>query len=317
MRIFRPEGGNGGITPDVIVDDIPGIIISEEVPEEDEDDKEHTKTLKASDEHGVGRSLQEIIEEWNALEELSKEIVQQWVAEIEKLFEYLKNNEMFIAVINDDNFPPNKKLEEYNKEIIKYQFKLSLKRDFQKVELFKKMLQDNGPQLLDVFICRMSSKAQQSASASIYRDDEVQEKLRFVSFLPLYTLRAACGAFGDGDTVESEGWVNAEGSGRLDETMFAVHAKGHSMEPMIYDGDICKMRKVGGGDNENKIVLVQHYNEVDSETGGEYSIKRFTRDGDKVILRSLNPDYEDIVIEDTADYSTAYRLIATFEGVIG
>ena len=139
---------------------------------------------------------------------------------------------------------------------------------------------------------------------------------RFKIFLPVYTLRAACGAFGDGDTVESEGWVNAAGGGRLDPTMFAVHAKGHSMEPMIHDGDICKMRKVGGGDNENKIVLVQHYNEVDSETGGEYSIKRFTRDGDKVILKSLNPDYEDIVIEDTADYSTAYRLIATFEGVI-
>lgn len=316
MRMFRTGGGDGGITPDVIVDDIPGIIISEEVPEEDEDDKEHTKALNASDEHGVVRSLQEIIEEWNAIEELSKEIVQQWVAEIEKLFEYLRNNEMFIAVINDDNFPPNKKLEEYNKEIIKYQFRLSLKRDFQKVESFKKMLQDNGAQLLDVFICRMNSKTKQRESAVIFRDNEIDAKLRFVSFLPLYTLRAACGVFRNGDAVESEGWVNAEGTGRLDPTMFAVHAKGHSMEPMIHDGDICKMRKVGGGNYENKIVLVQHYNEVDSETGGEYSIKRFTRDGDKVILKSLNPDYEDIVIEDTADYSIAYRLIATFEGVI-
>ena len=147
-------------------------------------------------------------------------------------------------------------------------------------------------------------------------DSDVSLSERFKIFLPLYTLRAACGAFGDGNAVESEGWVNAGGSGRLDETMFAVYAKGKSMEPVIHDGDICKMRKVGGGDNENKIVLVQHYNEVDSETGGEYSIKRFTRDGDKVILKSLNPDYEDIVIEDTADYSTAYRLIATFEGVI-
>ena len=134
MRMFGTGGGPGGITPDVIVDDIPGIIIDEEVPnEKDEDDEEYTITSRASDEHGVGRSIQEILEEWNALEELSKEIVQQWVAEIEKLFEYLRNNEMFIAVINDDNFPPNKKLDEYNKEIIKYQFKLSLKRDFQKL----------------------------------------------------------------------------------------------------------------------------------------------------------------------------------------
>jgi phage repressor protein C with HTH and peptisase S24 domain len=156
----------------------------------------------------------------------------------------------------------------------------------------------------------------ENSRKNIFEDREVRFSDRFVSFLPLYTLRAACGAFGDGDAVESEGWVNAEGTGRLDETMFAVHAKGRSMEPMIHDGDICKMRKVGGGDYENKVVLVQHYNEVDSETGGEYSIKRFTRNGDKVILKSLNPDYEDIVIEDTADYSTAYRLIATFEGVI-
>ena len=145
---------------------------------------------------------------------------------------------------------------------------------------------------------------------------DIEDALRYKTFLPLYTLRAACGAFGDGDTVETEGWVNAEGNGRLDNTMFAVHAKGRSMEPIIRDGDICKMRKIGGGNYENKIVLVQHYNEVDSETGGEYSIKRFTRERDKVVLKSLNSDFEDIVIEDTADYSVSYRLIATFEEVI-
>lgn len=149
---------------------------------------------------------------------------------------------------------------------------------------------------------------------SIVGIDDFPAKERYKTFLPLYTLRAACGAFGGGEPVEPEGWV--EVGGRLDDTMFLVHAEGQSMEPRIHDGDICRMRRIGGGSYEDKIVLVQHFNATDSETGGEYSIKKFTRDGEKIVLKSLNPEYGDIVIEDLADYSTAFRLIATFENVI-
>lgn len=170
MRQFVVKG-SGGITPDVVVDDIPGIIVVDDVPPEDEGDDGTPVNVTGgnADVHGVGRSVQDIINEWNAKEEFSQEIVQQWVAEIEKMFAYLRSDAMFIAVINDDSFPPDKKLEEYNKLIIKYKFRLAMRKDVQKVDQFKTMLEDNGPQLMDVFVTGLRTRADENGA----EDDNV------------------------------------------------------------------------------------------------------------------------------------------------
>jgi hypothetical protein len=42
---------------------------------------------------------------------------------------------------------------------------------------------------------------------------EVNEGAKFVEFLPLYSLKAACGAFGEGQYAEETGWVKVEGLG--------------------------------------------------------------------------------------------------------
>ena len=68
--------------------------------------------------------------------------------------------------------------------------------------------------------------------------------LRYRSYLPLYSLRAACGVLGEGREVAPEGWVKADGIGRLDETMVVVRTEGNSMEPKIHDGDLCVVRKI-------------------------------------------------------------------------
>ena len=130
---------------------------------------------------------------------------------------------------------------------------------------------------------------------------EVAKSLRFKEYLPFYSLRAACGYFGDGEPVECEGWVKVEGCGRLDEEMFVVRASGRSMEPRIHDGDLCVMRARPQGSRVGTIVLAQHHETSDPDTGGAYSIKKYMsekvvdEDGawrhEKITLLPLNSDY--------------------------
>ena len=143
----------------------------------------------------------------------------------------------------------------------------------------------------------------------------VAAALRFREYLPVYSLRAACGYFGDGEEVEPDGWMKVEGCGRLDDTQFVVKTEGTSMEGLIEEGSYAIFRRLGGS-LEGKVLLVQRLEAGDPETGGAYTIKKFTRKGAKVVLKARNPDVADIVLESDAEYSTRYRAIAEFKGVV-
>lgn len=152
---------------------------------------------------------------------------------------------------------------------------------------------------------------------------EIASELRFREYLPLYSLKAACGQFGDGETVECEGWVKVEGM-KLDNSMFVVRAIGHSMEPRIHDGDLCIMRSGVTGTRQGKIVLAQHHAFSNPETGGAYSIKCYSSeklssdDGSwhhkRITLAPLNHDYPPIVLNDNDDGD--YSIVAEFEQVL-
>lgn len=136
---------------------------------------------------------------------------------------------------------------------------------------------------------------------------------KFYEYLPLYSLRAACGVLGEGCDVAPEGWVKAVGIGRLDDTMVVVEAEGKSMEPVIHDGDLCVVRKLGAVDYDNRIVLVQRNDQsADPESGGAYLLKKLVKNGDKVLLRSLNGDYRDIEIASSDDI----KIVAEFKSVL-
>jgi len=145
--------------------------------------------------------------------------------------------------------------------------------------------------------------------------DSVEESHRYVDWLPVYSLRAACGKFGSGREVETLGWVRADGVGTIDRTMYVVQAEGHSMEPLIRDGDLCIMRQVGGGSYENKTMLIQ-YRDVDApEDGGSYSIKKYTHEGNRVILIPRNRQFSNIEIEEDGDGSS-HSLVGEFWKVL-
>jgi len=144
-----------------------------------------------------------------------------------------------------------------------------------------------------------------------------------VSHLPVYSLKAAAGKFGDGQDVESEGWIRVGGR-KLDKEMFVAQVVGHSMEPRIPDGSYCIFRRYQGGTREGKIVLVQYRGPADPDTGGSFAVKRYKSKKAKnpdgtwqhvnVILESLNSDYRPIEIK--ASDADAVKILAEFLTVL-
>jgi len=147
---------------------------------------------------------------------------------------------------------------------------------------------------------------------------------QFTSYLPLYSIRAACGYFGEGEQVDATGWMKAEGIGRLNRNMYIVRAVGHSMEPRIHDGDYCVFQANPAGSREGTIVLAQHHGYFDEDNAGSYSIKEYhseksyDEDGnwqhEKIVLKPFNRDYNPIEL--TPDDIDTFRIVGGFVGII-
>lgn len=152
----------------------------------------------------------------------------------------------------------------------------------------------------------------------------VNDDVKYIDFLPVYSIKAACGYFGEGDDVSELGWIQVEGVGKLNRNMFVVQASGHSMEPRINDGDFCVFRANPAGSRQGKIVLVQHHNYYDSDYAGAYSIKEYSSsksydefgnwEHEKIELTPFNNDYNPIVIN--AEEAEDFRVIGEFIGVV-
>lgn len=163
----------------------------------------------------------------------------------------------------------------------------------------------------------------QKDSKEIQIEELVDNSLKFEDYLPAYSLKAACGYFGEGQDVEPEGWIKVSGIGNLNRNMFICKAIGRSMEPKIKDGSYCIFRTNIIGSRNNKIVLVQHNNAEDPESGGKYSIKKykskkkFDEDGswshEQIILEPLNNEFKPIIIDnaDEGEFIVIAELITT------
>lgn len=154
--------------------------------------------------------------------------------------------------------------------------------------------------------------------------DRRVRKEGFKTLLPLYTLKAAAGYFGDGEAVEPEGWVEVAGFGKLDERMFVARAVGRSMEPKIYDGDYLVFRANPVGSRIGKIVLVQYRGPADPESGGAYTVKRYDSEKkfeeggewrhERITLSPANPEFSPIIL--TEDQAASVNVIAEYIGTI-
>lgn len=155
-------------------------------------------------------------------------------------------------------------------------------------------------------------------------DDERVKREAFKALLPIYSLKAAAGYFGGGEPVDPEGWVEAGEVGRLDERMFVCRASGRSMEPSIHDGDFLVFRANPTGTRQGKTVLAQYRGPADPETGGAFTVKRYSSEkrqvqgGEwrhtRIALTPTNAEYEPIVIQPHA--ASDFKIIAEFISVL-
>jgi len=156
----------------------------------------------------------------------------------------------------------------------------------------------------------------------------VSQEEQYITHLPVYTIKAACGYFEDNSIIpenEEEGWVDIREYGiKANRNMFIVHAVGDSMLPKIKNGDLCVFELYGpnnAGSRNGEIVLTECPSK-DTDTDCHYTIKKYhsefvqNEDGvlahSKIELIPLNKDYD--VIE--LDGETSYRTIGVLKCVI-
>ncbi len=155
-------------------------------------------------------------------------------------------------------------------------------------------------------------------------EPQINDDVKFIDFLPVYSIKAACGYFGEGEEVSELGWMRADGIGKLNRNMYVVQASGHSMEPRIKDGDFCVFNRNVAGSRQGKIVLVEHTNYYDPDYSGAYSIKIYTSkkgydefdnwQHEEIELKPLNRDYNPIIL--TPDDADEFRVIGELVGIL-
>ena len=132
--------------------------------------------------------------------------------------------------------------------------------------------------------------------------------------IPLYNMRAACGALADKEIPQVEGWVDASGCGFTPDKdrFFAVHAKGNSMAPYINNGDVCVFEWYKGGSRNDCIVLTEAVG-TDPDYDCQFTIKKYrsekiqTEQGlqnSRIVLQSINREYPDIELIEGENYIT-------------
>ena len=144
--------------------------------------------------------------------------------------------------------------------------------------------------------------------------------------VPLVDFKAAAGGFLEGNQTEELDWVELPNHIQPREGMFVAQVIGESMNRRIPNGSWCLFEKPPGGTRQRKIVLVQHREIDDPETGGSYTVKRYTSEKRsnpdqkwEHIAIILNPDsyekeFEPIVLE--ADSAADLRVIGEFKAVL-
>ena len=149
---------------------------------------------------------------------------------------------------------------------------------------------------------------------------------RYVTCVPLVSLKAAAGAFGDPQHIDESDfeWVAVDTARRLGSGMFVAQVVGKSMEPAIPDGSHCLFASPVAGTRQGKIVLVQLRDGTDPATGERYTVKRYESEKRRtddswehaiIALKPINPDYAPIVLTGADDEEL--QVVAELVEVLG
>jgi hypothetical protein len=160
-----------------------------------------------------------------------------------------------------------------------------------------------------------------------FRRLQPQEVKPFENCVPLYDLRGAAGQFSEEQQPADVEWIELPDIFRPRRDLFVVQVVGESMNRRIPNGAWCLFQKDPGGTRQGKVVLVQHREISDTDTGGHYTVKLYESNKEtlpdgtwrhaSIILR---PDtnangYEPIVLEE--ELSDELQIIGVFIAVLG
>lgn len=157
--------------------------------------------------------------------------------------------------------------------------------------------------------------------------------------VPIYDLKIAAGAFSVAQSIDEvpliagsidiakNRWVELPDSFRIKRGQFVAKVVGESMNRRIPNGSWCLFSPNPGGTRQGKVVLVQHRNIADPDTGGQYTIKLYESEKvisegggwlhSRIVLKpdSTEPDYTPIVFDEES--AAELRVIAELVAVLG
>ncbi|MCX5870519.1 MAG: DUF2075 domain-containing protein [Deltaproteobacteria bacterium] len=160
-----------------------------------------------------------------------------------------------------------------------------------------------------------------------FRRMSPKEARPFENCVPLYDLKAAAGQFSDEQQISDKDWVELPDIFRPQRSLFVIQVVGESMNRRIPSGSWCLFKKIPAGSRQGKVVLVQHREISDNDTGGHYAVKIY--DSKKIIHEDgtwqhtsiiLRPDttatgYEPVVLDERQ--SEELQVIGEFVVVLG
>jgi DUF2075 family protein len=169
----------------------------------------------------------------------------------------------------------------------------------------------------------MTAVVPQASTVLPLRRVTAQERAGGAAAIPLVDLRFAAGRFSTEQRPEdcAEDWVVLPDWVRPQPGLFVAQVVGESMNRRIPDGAWCLFRANPAGTREGKVVVVQLHDLTDPETGGRYTVKRYTsekvatEDGgwrhSRIVLHpdSTRPEFEPIVIE-ASDDEERFKVVA-------
>ncbi|MHB1185127.1 MAG: DNA/RNA helicase domain-containing protein [Desulfobulbia bacterium] len=155
-----------------------------------------------------------------------------------------------------------------------------------------------------------------------------QKEVRpFENCVPLYDLKAAAGQFSDEQQLSDIDWIELPDIFRPQQGLFVIQIIGESMNRRIPNGSWCLFKKNPVGSRQGKVVLVQHREISDNDTGGHYTVKIYEskkithEDGTwqhtSIILQpdTSAPGYEPVVLDERQ--SEELQVIGEFVAVLG
>ncbi len=103
----------------------------------------------------------------------------------------------------------------------------------------------------------------------------LEDVIPYENAIPFYSLDAAAGDFSEVQSVDDLDWIALPKDLKYSKNLFAVRVVGESMNRIIPNGSICLFRKYEGGSRNGQVVLVEHTDLQDPDTGGTYTVKEY------------------------------------------